>query len=260
MDKKVNLIYFSATGTTEQTIKAIGKGVSNKLKDFNITLPMNRKQDYTFDENDLLIVGVPVYGGRVPEFLLDYFSKIKGNNTLAVFVVVYGNRDYDDALLELKEVFEKNAFIGIAAGAFIGEHSYTDKVATGRPDKEDLKKAYNFGLSIKEKINKISNTKEMPSLLVKGNHPYKERSAKTIAAPITDETCIKCGICATTCPMAAISFTDYSKIDSSLCIHCCSCIKICPVNAKSFNDETIENIVEKLNTQFRLIRQEPELF
>jgi hypothetical protein len=49
---------------------------------------------------------VPVYKGRAPVFLTDYFSRVKGNNTAVVFIVVYGNRDYDDALLEL-DIFLK---------------------------------------------------------------------------------------------------------------------------------------------------------
>src|SRR5690606_23151552 len=111
-------------------------------------------KNFNFSEDDLVIIGVPVYAGRVPEFLSKYFlSKIRRNNTYAVFIVVYGNRAYDDALLELKNIFESNGFIGIAGGAFIGEHSYTEKLATGRPDGNDLNTAYKFGVDVREKIN-----------------------------------------------------------------------------------------------------------
>src|SRR6056297_3543569 len=114
-------------------------------KEYDITLEKNRKNSIKFNEGDLVIFGVPVYSGRVPDLLLEYFNKIKGNNTKAVFVVVYGNRDYDDALLELKDIFENNGFENIASAAFIGEHSYTKKVAKNRPDEKDIKTALNFG-------------------------------------------------------------------------------------------------------------------
>lgn len=260
MDKKINLIYFSPTGTTKKIVKEIGKGISDHVKEFNITKEINREKELTFDENNLLIIGVPVYRGRIPDFLEDYFSKLKGNNTMAIFIVVYGNRDYDDALLELKENLEKNSFNGIAAGAFIGEHSYTEKVASKRPDRDDLTIAQDFGISIKNKLVEIENMKEKAVLDVKGKHPYKERGVNIIAAPETDDTCIECGACAEACPMGAISFENYSKVDTSLCIHCFACVKICPVGSKSFNSKTIDGIILKLITNFSATRKEPELF
>lgn len=260
MNKKLKLIYFSPTGTTRKIVKEIGKGISEDIEEFDISKTINRENGHTFDENDLVIIGVPVYGGRIPEFLENYFLKLKGNNTMAIFVVVYGNRDYDDALLELKETLEKNSFIGIAAGAFIGEHSYIEKVARKRPDRDDLTIAHNFGLSIKNKLVEIENLKEKVELDVKGKHPYKERGVNIIASPETNDSCIECGACAEACPMGAISFQDYSKVDISLCIHCFACVKICPVGSKSFNNETVEGIILKLIANFSSIRKEPELY
>ena len=156
MDKQLNLLYFSATDTTAKIVKEVADGIGQLGKDYDITLPANRQKEITFDSGDIVIIGVPVYAGRVPEFLIDYFTKVKGNQTKAVFIVVYGNRDYEDALLELKDIFEENGFIGIAGGAFIGEHSYTSKLATGRPDKDDLKYAREFGMKIKEVLNECN--------------------------------------------------------------------------------------------------------
>jgi flavodoxin len=107
VDKQLNLLYFSATDTTAQVVKAVGNSMGTSSREYNLTLPSSREQDIVFGENDVVIVGVPVYAGRVPGFLTDYFTRVKGNNTAAVFIVVYGNRHYDDALLELKDIFEK---------------------------------------------------------------------------------------------------------------------------------------------------------
>lgn len=260
MKKKLNIMHFSPTGATRKIVKKIAGELSKEVVEFEITFPSNRQKNIVFSENDLLIIGVPVYGGRVPEFIVEYCSKIKGNNTMAVFVVVYGNRDYEDALIELKQTLEKNSFIGIGAGAFIGEHSYTEKLATNRPDAKDLKIAQEFGVEIKNKLSRIAATNEITDLFVKGNLPYKERSAPFIATPDTDDKCIFCAACAENCPTGAISFDDFSLIDASLCIHCFGCVKICPVDAKSFNNETIDNIIEKLELNFSEVRKEPELF
>lgn len=260
MDKQLNLLYFSPTGTTAKVVKELGISISYKLKEYDITLPNNRQENLIFGCNDIVVVGVPVYAGRVPEFLINYFGKVKGNGTPAIFIVVYGNRDYDDALLELKDIFEKNGFIGIAGCAFIGEHSYTTKVGTGRPDINDLKTAIKFGMEIKAKLNSNLDYIKTTGLNVKGKFPYRERIVMSPAAPETNDMCIKCGACAKYCPTGAIDLSDFMNIDAAKCICCCSCIKRCPVDAKYFDNEAVKKSAKMLIDNFSKIRHEPELF
>lgn len=262
MDNKLNLLIFSPTDTTAKTVRSIAHGINENFSEYNITLPDNRNSEIIFNENDVVIIGVPVYAGRVPALLSDYFTKIKGNHTLAVFVVVYGNRDYDDALLELKNIFEERGFIGIAAGAFIGEHSYTNKVGTGRPDQADLELARNFGIKIREKLTQLKDhpVTETAALAVKGNYPYKERTSMPPTKPETSDQCISCGICAENCPTGAIDMKDYSEVDAAKCIRCCSCVKKCPVDAKAYNHELVQKITQNLIEKFSMVRHEPELF
>lgn len=258
MDKQLNLLYFSATDTTAKIVKEVAYGIGHIGKEYDITLPEKRQKEITFDSDDLVIIGVPVYAGRVPEFLIDYFAKVKGNQTKAVFIVVYGNRDYEDALLELKDTFKQNGFIGIAGGAFIGEHSYTTKLATGRPDNDDLKFAREFGMKVKELLNNENN--QIKSLIVKGNYPYKERKSQLPVAPETNDKCTNCGICATHCPMGAIDLQNYKVVDAAKCVKCCRCIKRCPVNAKSIKQELFIQFTQGLIDKFSTTRHESELF
>ncbi len=260
MNRHLNLLYFSATDTTAQVVKAVADGMTGRVKENNITLPASRDRDIIFGEDDLVIIGVPVYRGRVPAFLTDYFTRVKGNNTVAVFIVVYGNRDYDDALLEIRDSFERNGFIGIAGGAFIGEHSFTDKVGTGRPDQRDLEIARRFGAEIKDRLFMIKDKDlaNRPELFVKGNYPYRESKPMAIMLN-TNEQCTYCGLCAELCPMGAIDFNDYRVIDAGKCISCCSCIKKCPAGAKSIHQEQQKKIMQFLSN-FRTVRNEPELF
>ena len=260
MNKQLSVIYFSATGGTAKVVKEVADGISDIYKEYDITFPMNRKKSITFDSNDLVIIGVPVYAGRVPKFLIDYFSKIKGNQTPAVFITVYGNRNYDDALIELKDTFESNGFMGISAGAFIAEHSNTTKVGTNRPDARDLDTAYKLGANIKNKLENLVDILQLPKLTVNGNVPYKERISAPPIVPDTSDDCTKCGICAKYCPMDAISTNNFKEIDPSRCIRCCSCIKKCPVDAKSINHEIFNKITKGLIENFSAIRNEPECY
>ncbi|MFZ7121333.1 MAG: EFR1 family ferrodoxin [Eubacteriaceae bacterium] len=254
--KKVNTLYFSATDTTKKIVSAIACGFGEISTEYDITLPPSRGERHSFSEDDIVVVGVPVYAGRVPEFLVDYFKSIKGNYSKAVCVVLYGNRDYDDALLELKNIINQQGFEVIAAGAFIGEHSYTANVAQGRPDIQDIQVAIEFGRSIK---NKLKNTSEIVGeLQVKGNFPYSEGMASAPSiGPTTDINCIQCGKCAQYCPTEAIDDDDCRLVDATKCIKCCSCVKRCPKDSKEL---MVKTIIKRLEDNFTKLRKEPEVF
>jgi len=76
-------VYFSPTETSQETVLAIAEGTSIPFRDI-----------------DLVIAGLPVYAGRLPGCLDDFFTGLNGDSTPAVAVVIYGNREYNDALTE----------------------------------------------------------------------------------------------------------------------------------------------------------------
>ncbi len=261
MKRNLKLLYFSATENTETICKEIAAGIKENFLEYDLTPKQAREKPYSFAANDLVIVGVPVYSGRIPEFLVEIFQRIKGQLTPAVFVVTYGNREYDDALLELKDIFEKNGFKGIAGAAFIGEHSYGREIAGERPDSSDLKIARELGIKVKEKLEAEENLIELPSLEVKGEFPLKERSGRfKELGPKTTAACTECGICAENCPMAIISFENFRDVEPGKCIRCCSCIQKCPEDAKYFDDPGFNRIKQYLIDNYGDIRKEPEIF
>lgn len=261
MEKNLKLIYFSPTDGTKKIVKAIGDAIAKDYEEFNITLPQSRTENINFTENDLFIIGVPTYAGRFPKVLNEYVEKITCNNSLAIFVTTYGNRDYEDALLELKDIFVAKGAVSLAAATFITEHSYTNKLATGRPNLDDLNIAHKFGTSIKNRLRGINSITEIKPLTLPGNYPYIVKpSALSSIAPETKETCINCGICASKCPTAAIDFKDFSSIDSNKCLKCCSCIKKCPIAAKDFTDEGYLKFKAMLISKFANNTCKPELF
>ena len=146
--KKVWAVYFSATDTTKKTVLTIADEAARLLgaerEDYDFTLPGMRENGFAAGKDDLVIFGTPVYAGRVPNVLLKYLATIQGNGALAVPVVLFGNRNFDDGLIELRDILENTGFHTVAAAAFVGEHSFSKTLAAGRPDADDMKEALAF--------------------------------------------------------------------------------------------------------------------
>lgn len=261
MKMNLNLLYFSPTNGTKKIIQEIAKGINCEYKEFNITLPQNRVDDLFFDKNDLVIIGMPTYAGRFPRLLTTYLDKITANKSLGVFVATYGNRDFEDSLLEMKDIFEKQGFVGLASATFVTEHSSTKKLATNRPNVEDLNIACDFGIQIKSRFESLNNLNEIKPLELPGNFPYVVKNiAMPPMAPETHNTCVTCEICAKNCPTAAIDFDDCKTIDANKCIKCRSCVKRCPFNSKEFTHPGYKNMQNMLETNFAHIVRTPEMF
>ena len=270
--KKVWAVYFSGTGTTKKTVNFIADKLAEKFKTkkeiFDFTLPEARKIVKEFDKNDIVIFGTPVIAGRVPNVLLKYLDTLKGKEALAVPVVLFGNRDFNDALMELSDILAKDGFKPIGAGAFVGEHSFSKILAQGRPDEDDMKIMEEFSNKIYEKITEENFNLDIFVKITHGERPFKYYKPKDAegnhidirkVTPKTDEKlCDKCGVCAKVCPMGSIDFNNFSTING-ICIKCCACIKKCHTGAKYFDDEGYLYHKKDLEEKYKR-RAEPEIF
>lgn len=260
----VKFVYFSPTGTTKTVAERIARGINpTTLEQVDITLPEARTRPLQASEDDLLVVAVPVYMGRVPALVTDWLNDAQAQGTPAVCVVVYGNREYDNALLELKDSVMNCGGIPIACGAFIGEHSFSTPeipTAQGRPDEKDRHHAETFGLKIREKFHSLTSPSQISEIEVPGTYPYggatKIWDVDFIAV---DEKCAQCGVCAAVCPTAAIDPDESADIDQGQCITCCACLKSCPQNARSIKPGPVKDAQKRLNEMCKEPRQ-PEYF
>ena len=258
---KTHSIFFSPT----QTGATVAKAVQNELQtepgeSIDITKAAVKK---TFGPNDVVIVAMPIYGGRLPAIAAERFKAVCGNGAKAIAIAIYGNAKTGDALLELTDLCTEQGFEVIAAATFIGEHSFTMKefpIAVGRPDAADLQKAADFAQLIQERLNAES---PLTPPALPGAHPYSKDAMTPpgIAATGTNlENCTRCGLCETFCPTGAITLTDDGpQTDDSKCIWCAACVKVCTSHARIFTSPKIKESAERLHTHFQT-RQEPKWY
>ena len=262
---KVKLVYFSATGTTRTILESIAKGTGvEDVEHIDMTRSGTTGETIGPFSDELVIIGAPVYGGRLPVDAVDRFKQLKAAETPAVLVVLYGNREFDDALMELKHISVESGFVPVAGGAFIGEHSFATRdipIANGRPDSQDVQTAAAFGEKIKDKLAALGSLDEQADLEVPGNYPYKAEGAKPMAvSPVTDEdACTLCGTCAEVCPAAVISLDTSVSTLTEQCIRCSVCIKECPEDARSWDDGGMQKLINWLRETCSA-RKEPEVF
>jgi len=226
-------IYFSATGTTQHCVESFCQGFGTRPTK---TINLVNGFDVQFPEvaaDDVVIVAAPVYGGRIPAQVADALAGIKGFGAIAIAFVVYGNRDFDDALLEITDILHDNDFKIVGAGAFIGQHSIFTKVASSRPDLSDENQLIKFGIECKNTIRNGFDTTQVP--YIKGNRPYKKFGGVPFHPKAKEADCQQCGNCVEVCPEGAIPADKPFTVDADKCISCGRCITVCSQGVRKYS-------------------------
>ena len=248
----VEKIYFSPSSTTKKVVEEISNNFNEKKEIFDL---LNFNSEKVFASDDIAIVGMPVFAGRIPKTARKRLEKIKGDNTPAIAVVNYGNAHVSDALLELVDLLKENNFNVIAAASTVSHHSIFSGVAQGRPDSSDIEKINEFAQKCIEKIESgESLTSEIP-----GNRPYTDYKQLPFVVSCDDMACAFCYDCVSICPENAIPDDDPVDIDLDLCSRCTACIHICPEDARMFTGDAFEAKkpeFEKANSE----RKDPEFY
>lgn len=250
MLQNIDFYYFSPTGGTKKAGEAIAAALAESVNAISLA-----EKVVDFPASDMVVVAVPVFGGRIPALVYEQLRKLDGAGRKAVTAVVYGVRAYEDALLELNDVMTECGFEIIASAALVAQHSIVPEVGAGRPDAADIAEIGKFAKRVLSAIEDGSTG----TVSVPGNHPYKE-SMKSSASPETLDSCGKCGFCVSVCPTDAISITQEGVVtEAEKCMMCMACVAKCPEKARILPPPVQDALNQKLGV-FRDVRRENEFF
>ena len=221
-------IVFSPTGGTEKVSGYIANALDGETVAVDLADSGLGFRTVAMTKEDVAVIAVPSYGGRVPAVAVERLGMVRGNDARAVLVCVYGNRAYEDTLVELEDAAKGAGFRVIAAVSAIAEHSIVRQFAAGRPDSQDAAQLAGFADQIQQKIS--AGDASEPA--IPGNRPYKKTGGAGMV-PKTTKECTACGACATACPVGAIDKDDPKRVDKKACISCMRCVAVCPHSARA---------------------------
>ena len=242
-------IVFSPTGGTEKAAHMIGGHWSESTVKIDLS---DAKTDFTqcsLDQEDQVLIAMPSFGGRAPAVAIERLKKITGNGAKCTLVCVYGNRAYEDTLVEMEDAAKESGFQVVAAVSAVAEHSIMHQYAAGRPDASDKKQLEQFAERIAGKTK--------AAVSIPGNRPYRKAGGAGLV-PKAGKRCTKCGLCAERCPVQAIDPASF-RADAQKCIACMRCVKQCPEKARTVNGAMV-SIAAMVIKKACSVRKENELY
>jgi ferredoxin len=248
-------ITFSPIEGTKRASDIFTKAFCSESIHIDLTKRKSDFSAYSFKKEDICIIAVPSYGGRVPDIAVTRLLRLKGNGARAILMVVYGNRAYDDTFAELQDTLTSSGFSCVAGVAAIAEHSIMRQFAAGRPDAQDEKELKDFAGKLRSKME--AGEASAP-ISFPGKRPYREYGGVPMK-PKAGNACTLCGLCAEECPAGAIPAEHPSETDTSACISCMRCIAVCPQEARSVSKALLAAGSIKLKKACG-VRKENELF
>ncbi|MBE6909256.1 MAG: ferredoxin [Ruminococcaceae bacterium] len=260
--QKVYALYFSPAGSTRSLTTTLATALAESFgaptETVDITLPASREEPLSFAAGDLVVCGSPTYAGKLPNKLLPYWKeRIRGGGALAVALVTFGNRAFDNSLAELCACLGGDGFHVVGAGAFACRHVFSDTLAAERPDKDDFAELAKLGAAVATRVAKANEPPAAPEVPGDADAPYYtpkgldgEPKNFLKAKPKTSDACIQCGVCAAMCPMGSIDPLDVSNVPG-ICIKCHACVRECPMEAKYFDDEAFLSHKAMLERDFQ---------
>ena len=145
-------LVFSPTGGVRKAAGLLSAAISDRFETIDLSLTLNGQKSARFSEEDVCLIAVPCFGGRVPEIVLTRLAQTSGGGARTILLCAYGNRADEDTLPELRDAARKAGYFPVAAVRAVAQHSIIPEIAAGRPDDEDARRLAQFGAVIRDRL------------------------------------------------------------------------------------------------------------
>jgi NAD-dependent dihydropyrimidine dehydrogenase PreA subunit/flavodoxin len=242
------IFYFTGTGNSLYAANYIAENQGDRL--YSIARLMGLDQDaYRFEmaENEILGFVFPVFAWGPPKIVLDFISRLEIVGAPYVFSLSTcgdeegGTPKIMEKALAARGLKMDSAFsLRMPNNYIIGFEVDAKEVET-----EKLRAA---GLMLDEICKVIGKRQKDVRLTIPGRFPALKsalvngmfnRFAINTKRFSAEDTCTRCGICETVCPVHTIRLDENKPVWGKNCTQCLACINRCPVHAIQYGKSTV---------------------
>ena len=264
------IIYISPAGTTrevahtiEKTCQVLGHTVrsfdlGNKIKVSEVVKCIKETKGKL-----CLFIGSPVYACHAVPPIMEMISQLpERSESYSVPFVTYGVVTSGIALREIANMLNGKGYHVIGAAKILTVHSLMwqlkNPLGAGHPDEIDKKMIGDLVKKVDEKCNvkpvrglSLSQLNYQPEALRNAMEQITLDVAREMlpSRQVNQERCTKCGICADTCPVEAITCDPYPTFGKK-CFLCYTCMRLCPENAIEADFSQVEGFLREKTKEF----------
>ncbi len=250
------IFYFSATGNSLYTAKAISKSIDEEI--VNIASIMNdSNSDFTFDlkENETIGFVFPLFAWSAPQMVFEFIEKVNFknyNNNYVFTIATFGQNigRYDEFISEALD----NKNINLNSAFSLNMPNNYIMVWDETKQNECLKKADERIEYICDILNERKDAFDVETIINGSKAPegtgkeaalnmnewFNNRLHDPSQFYVTDD-CIGCKLCFEVCNGQTLTYPDKKPVWGDNCYKCLACLHACPNKAIQFGKFTESN-------------------